>query len=131
MYAVTFDIHPVSLNVSFNQEAILNCSIDIDAYYIEWMYCSESAQDGNDKCKNERQLSTNGCETTIDRETDQTLTRELKQLIIFITDCLYLLNELNNSLVHCQALYDGGKPANSTQARLIFQGQLYTNYSDT
>ena len=125
-YTATFNIQPISQNVSINQKANFSCSPPVtgDIVHLEWRFCSQFAQQGNSECKNVKQLSTDGSETIIDPEIDDSATPELYYLIVLMKDSLHLLNELNNSLIYCRALYDGVKPIDSTNATLLFQGQL-------
>ena len=129
MHTATFDVHPVSKNVSINQAAHFNCSpSESDPLAVVWKFCSESAQNANGDCENIQLLSAEGSQSIIDTEINIALTPELHQLTVLIRDDLNLLNKLNNSLIYCEALYIGIAPVISSQARLLFQGQLY-NYN--
>ena len=117
--------------MSVNQAAYFNCSPpESSPLAVVWMVCPQSAQNGNGSCEIIKHLSTEGFQSIIDVVINSLVTPELYQLIILIGDDLHLLDELNNSLIYCQALYEGSKPLNSSQARFLVQGQLRSNYKE-
>ena len=121
-HSVIFEVHPQSLNVSVNQAAKFLCSASNHAQIV-WIWCSALAQKEIGDCEPVKHLSTKGSNTIVDPENIDSY----NQLTILITDDLYLLNELNNSLLYCRALPSGSSFVNSLPARLLIQGRMNAN----
>ena len=124
-----FDVEPVSVNVSVNQKAKFSCSTcmdDVQCAAVVWVFCPKLGQTQSDECELVNDLDTMDSGTIIDSEIINSVSQPLSSLVILIRDDLHLLNELNNSLISCLALAVGAQPFNSSQARLLIQGQLHT-----
>ena len=120
-----FDDQPMSKNISTNQHVNFTCLPSQKPWFVAWIVCSQSALNGLYNCTNAHQLGNPVCQTIVKPKEFDLLNRTYYYLNIFIKDnCL--LNELNNSFIYCQALYNGSARLNSSQARLLVQGQLYT-----
>lgn len=120
--AVTIEKGPESLNVSLNEKAIISCSA-YDADVIIW--CLIYAQNDTENCTNVKALDTMDSDSTINPDTCFGVNPVSSELHILIRNDLYLVNDLNDSLLYCSALsFEESMFVNSSQARLLFQGKL-------
>lgn len=122
--AVTIDMEPESLNVSINEEALFSCSA-YNSDDISWIRCTPSPQNEAGECMDVNFLNTMGSESKIDSDVNIDVNPAVSNLTILILDDMQLLEELNDTHLHCRAVsFSEQKFANSSSAKLLFQGEL-------